>query len=170
VASTNEDLTSRLDRLERDFREVSRRDGSMNQISLVGWLKISGPTFATMVFGFTLLWSAQQANTAQIMEISRSSSAQLMEVSRSSSAQILEVSRAVGRLEGALPPLQASISGLDARVGRLETAVTALDGRVARLDDAVTRLDGRIDKLDARIDKLGTAIDKLAERVGLPPS
>jgi uncharacterized coiled-coil protein SlyX len=152
VASTNEDLHSRLDRLERDLREISARGPAMNQISLAGWLKLSGPTFATMVFGFTLLWSAQQANTAQIMELSRSSS-----------AQIMEVSRAVGRLEGALPPLQASISGLDARVGRLETAVTSLDGRVARLEDAITRLD-------TRIDKLGTAVDKLAERVALPPS
>jgi methyl-accepting chemotaxis protein len=163
VASTNEDLHSRLDRLERDLREISGRGPAMNQISLAGWLKLSGPTFATMVFGFTLLWSAQQANTAQILELSRSSSAQIMELSRSSSAQILEVSRAVGRLEGAIPPLEASISGLDARVGRLETAVTSLDGRVARLEDAITRLD-------TRIDKLGTAVDKLAERVALPPS
>ena len=57
MASTNEDLSLRLDRLERDLRELSRasrpgptpRVDLVNQLSFLGWLRISGPTFAVML-------------------------------------------------------------------------------------------------------------------------
>jgi outer membrane murein-binding lipoprotein Lpp len=141
VATTTEDLNTRLDRLERDFRDLSsevsasmraRSDGeaALNRISLLAWLQISGPTFATLVFGFTVLWNAQQAQTANMLEVQRS----------------------VGRLEG-------SIQGLDARIDKL-------DGRIDQLDAGIQKLDGRIDKLDMRIDKLGNAVDALAKRLG----
>jgi outer membrane murein-binding lipoprotein Lpp len=154
VASTQEDLSARLDRLERDFRvfssEVSAsmrtRGDALNRISLMAWLQISGPTIATMVFGFTLLWNAQQAQTSSMLDVQRS----------------------VGRLEG-------SISGLDTRVGRLEGAITGLDTRVGRLEGAITgldtrvgRLEGAISRLDSKIDKLATAIDALTKRLGSP--
>jgi outer membrane murein-binding lipoprotein Lpp len=148
VATTTEDLNSRLERLERDFRDFSSEvsasmrirgqgDSALHRISLMAWLQISGPTLATLAFGFTLLWNAQQAQTASMLEVQRS----------------------VGRLEG-------SISGLDTRVISLEGSIQGLDARVGSLEGSINRLDTRIDKLDARIDKLGNAIDALAKRLG----
>jgi len=128
MATTHEDLSFRLDRLEHDVRALSsalaRPVGSatMNDLSFRGWLRISGPTFAVMVFGFGLLWSAQQAF----------------------SAQLLEVSRTLGRLEGA-------ITGLDARVQTLEGAVTRLDERIDHLDIRIDRLGAAVDKLADRV-------------------
>jgi peptidoglycan hydrolase CwlO-like protein len=148
VATTREDLDTRLDRLERDFRDFSSEvsaamrtrtlgNPALNRITLMAWLQISGPTLATVVFGFTLLWNAQQAQTTNLLEVQRS----------------------VGRLEG-------SISGLDARVGSLEGSINRLDERIDKLDARVGSLDGSINRLDAGIDKLGNAIDALAKRRG----
>jgi septal ring factor EnvC (AmiA/AmiB activator) len=137
MVSTNDDLSVRIERLERDVRRLAeagpptRRENLVNQLSFLGWLKISGPTFAVMVFGFGLLWQAQQANTAQLMELSRSTNAQIAELSRSTNAQITELSRsmneqfaelnrAIGRLEGAITGLQAAIDKLGERVDRLQ--------------------------------------------------
>jgi hypothetical protein len=127
VASTHEELDVRLDRLERDFRDFStavsgslrrrdpRGDSAVNRISLVAWLQITGPTFVTLVFGFTLLWNAQQAQ----------------------SGNLLELQRTVGRLEG-------SISGLDSRIEGLDTRMQALDVRIDKLGDAVDALAKRL--------------------------
>ena len=87
----------------------------MNRISLLAWLQISGPTFATLVFGFTLLWNAQQAQTGNLLELQGS----------------------VGRLEG-------SINGLDARVGSLEGSISRLDARIDKLGNAVDALAKRL--------------------------
>jgi peptidoglycan hydrolase CwlO-like protein len=119
--------------LERDFRNFSSEvsasmrarshgDAALNRISLLAWLQISGPTFATLVFGFTVLWNAQQAQTANMLEIQRS----------------------VGRLEG-------SISGLDARVGRLEGSIQGLDARIDKLDGRIDKLANAIDALAKRL-------------------
>lgn len=81
----------------------------------MAWLQISGPTFATLVFGFTLLWNAQQAQTGNLLEFQRS----------------------VGRLEG-------SINGLDARVGSLEGSISRLDARIDKLGNAVDALAKRL--------------------------
>lgn len=151
MVSANDDFSVRIERLERDVRRlveaagaIARPEDPVDRLSFRGWLKVSGPTFAVMVFGFGLLRQAQQANTAQLMELSRSTNAQIAELSRSTNEQLLELSRTVGRLEGA-------IGGLTARVESLETAVAALAARV--------------DKLDVRLDQLGAAIEKLADRV-----
>jgi septal ring factor EnvC (AmiA/AmiB activator) len=126
-----------LDRLERDFRDLAtavsgslrRRDprgeSAVNRISLVSWLQISGPTFAVLVFGFTVLWNAQQAQTGSLLEVQRS----------------------MGRLEG-------SIDGLDARVGSLEGSIHGLDARVGSLEGSIHGLDARIDKLGNAVDAL----------------
>jgi outer membrane murein-binding lipoprotein Lpp len=133
VATTTEDLSSRLDRLERDFRDFSSEvsasmrtrsqgDSTLNRISLMAWLQISGPTFATLVFGFTLLWNAQQAQTGNLLELQRS----------------------VGRLEG-------SINGLDARVGSLEGSISRLDARIDKLDSRIDKLGNAVDALAKRL-------------------
>jgi hypothetical protein len=111
-----EEIRSRLDRLERDLNELSRTvsrplggsdrrggDGAASRISLVTWLQITGPTFAALVFGFSLLWNSQQATTAQLLEVNRS----------------------LGRLDG-------SLSALDARIERLGDSVERLSERVER--------------------------------------
>jgi hypothetical protein len=84
-------------------------------ISFVTWLQISGPTFAAMLFGFFLLWNAQQAR----------------------SSEILEPTRSMGRLEG-------SLAGLDARLARLEGAIDRLDDRIDKLSAAVDKLADRV--------------------------
>jgi outer membrane murein-binding lipoprotein Lpp len=133
VATTSEDLSSRLDRLERDFRDFSSEvsasmrtrgqgDSSLHRISLMAWLQISGPTLATLVFGFSLLWNAQQAQTSGMLEIQRS----------------------VGRLEG-------SITGLDARVGSLEGSINRLDARIDKLDSKIDKLGNAVDALAKRL-------------------
>ena len=112
------------------MRTRGQVDSALNRISLMAWLQISGPTFATLVFGFTLLWNAQQAQTGSMLEVQRS----------------------VGRLEG-------SISGLDARVvaSRVRSAVwmRASSGstRGSQLE-ARSTLDARIDKLGNAVDAL----------------
>lgn len=81
----------------------------------MAWLQISGPTFATSIFGFSLLWNAQQAQTASLVEVQRS----------------------VGRLE-------RSITGLHARVGSLEGSINRLDGRIDELGSAIDALAKRL--------------------------
>ena len=118
-----EELGSRLDRLERSVRELSVRlsraegqgDSAMSRISFADWLRISGPTFAAMVFGFTLLWTAQQAT----------------------SAQVIDVARTLGRLEG-------SLDGVDRRLEALDAGLHRLDARIDRLGASVDQLGERI--------------------------
>jgi len=69
----------------------------MDGLSFVTWLEITGPLFAVLLAGFTLLWTQQQA------------------VAR----QLLELGRIVGRLEGSLSGLDASVERLGAEVKRL---------------------------------------------------
>ena len=107
------------------MRTRRQGDSALHRISLLAWLQISGPTFATLIFGFSLLWNAQQAQTASLVEVQRS----------------------VGRLEG-------SITGLHARVGSLEGSINRLDARIDKLDGRLEKLDGRIDELGSAIDAL----------------
>jgi chaperonin cofactor prefoldin len=114
-----EELGSRLDRLESDFRKLASRvsraeregDSAMSRISFVDWLRISGPTFAVMVFGFALLWNAQQTT----------------------SAQVVDVARTFGRLEGTLDGVDRRLEALDARLDRLGASVERLGERISEL-------------------------------------
>jgi peptidoglycan hydrolase CwlO-like protein len=141
MASNLEELDVRLGRLEHDLLELSatvasrsmrqdrRGDSAMSRISLAAWLQISGPTFITMVFGFTLLWNAQQAQ----------------------SGALLEVQRSVGRLEG-------SISGLDSRIQGLDSRIQSLDARIQSLDARIEGLDVRLDKLGDAVNALAKRV------------
>lgn len=106
----------------------------MDDLSFTTWLQITGPTFAALVAGFTLLWTQSQTL----------------------SAQMLEVTRTLGRLDG-------SLAGLDARVGRLEATLERLDDRLDRLDDRLDALDSSLGKLDRTIEGLTAAILRLAD-------
>lgn len=139
MVSANEDLSVRVERLEHDLRRLvdaatapARVEDPVDGLSFRGWLKLSGPTFAVMVFGFGLLWQAQQANTAQLQELSRSTG-----------AQFTELNRAVGRLEGAM-------AGIDARLAGLEARLAGIDTQLARLAEAIDRLTDRVDRIEAR--------------------
>ena len=118
MASTDE-LHSRVEGLERELRDLSRarkrEEFPMSRISLLAWLQITGPPFATMVFGFALLWNAQQAT----------------------SAQVLDVARGMGRLEGSIDGVERSVEGV-------ERSLTALNARLDRLGDSVERLAERV--------------------------
>jgi outer membrane murein-binding lipoprotein Lpp len=132
MVSGSDELSLRIERLERDVRRLAEAAGAatrgedpVDRLSFRGWLKLSGPTFAVMVFGFGLLWQAQQANTAQLMELSRATN-----------AQFVELNRTIGRLEGA-------IAGIEARLGSLETQMSRLSAAIDKLSDRVDRLEAR---------------------------
>jgi len=127
--ATTEDFSARLERLEHGFAEIADAmnrpsahpsEDPLARISLAAWLKLSGPTFAVMVFGFTLLWNAQQAT----------------------SAQMLEMSRTMGRLEGAIERLDGSMERLEGSMERLDGSIVELRGEVRRLSERVDRLEG----------------------------
>jgi hypothetical protein len=90
----------------------------MGRISLVDWLRISGPTFAAMVFGFALLWNAQQVT----------------------SAQVIDVARTLGRLEGTLDGVDRRLEALDARLGRLDARLDRLGASVEQLGERISEL------------------------------
>lgn len=94
----------------------------MDGISFVTWLEISGPTFAVLLVGFSLLWTQQQATNSQL----------------------LEMGRAVGRLEGSISRLDGSMGRLEGSVGRLESSVGSLDATTERLGEAVKQLSERL--------------------------
>ena len=132
MASTQEEIQVRVDRLERQVRGLSDSvlrsqrgsagrggDAGVSRISFAAWLQVSGPTFAAMVFGFALLWNGQQ----------------------NASAQILEMSRSLGRLEG-------SITGL-------ERSNAATQGSIAALNERIERLGASVEKLSERVSALG---------------
>ena len=83
----------------------------MGRISFVAWLRISGPTFAAMVFGFALLWNAQQVTSAQVVDVARS----------------------LGRLEGSLDGVDRRLEALDMRIDRLGASVERLGERISEL-------------------------------------
>lgn len=150
MEAASPDLTSRLGRLERDLEELARimarrpagsdsNGDPLARISFSAWLRISGPTFAVMVFGFTLLWNAQQT----------------------ASAQLFEVTRTMGRLEGA-------ITGLETRLGGLDERLAAFDARMMSLDDRIGGLDDRIGELERAVGSLQISVDGLAARVTAP--
>jgi prefoldin subunit 5 len=156
MAATQDEIDARLNRLERDFQELAsavsgalgkraaRTDAAMNRISFGTWLQITGPTFATMVLGFSLLWNAQQVTHANL----------------------LEIQRVVGRLEGSLNGLDARIEGLDARIESLDARIESLDARIESLDARIVGLDARLQTLDTRLEHLADAVSRLAQRVG----
>ena len=80
----------------------------MITLLLVLLLMVSGPTFATLVFGFALLWNAQQTT----------------------SAQVIDVARGMGRLEGVVAGVERSLGTLNARIERLGESVDRLADRV----------------------------------------
>lgn len=150
-------LERRMERLETDLEELartvarppatSRRDEDpLARISLGAWLRISGPTFAVMLSGFTLLWNAQQAT----------------------SAQLLEVTRTLGRLDGAITRFEARLDSMDQTLQSMDRSIQSLDASVRSLDQRVDALGERVDALDGRIGSLGESVDRLAARLDEP--
>jgi hypothetical protein len=115
------------------------------KVSFAGWLKISGPSFAVMLCGFTLLWNSQETMRSQMLELNGATNTRMLELHdatdtrmlelhQSSTAQILELSRVTGRLEGAIGRLESSIDRLDASVAELRVDVRRLGERVDALE------------------------------------
>ena len=123
VETTTQDLAARIERLEQTMSRAHLNADPFAKISFAGWLKISGPSFAVMLCGFTLLWNSQETMRSQMLELHESSS-----------AQILELSRVTGRLEGAIGRLESSIDRLDASVAELRVDVRRLGERVGALE------------------------------------
>jgi methyl-accepting chemotaxis protein len=157
MASTNEDLALRIQRLEHDLRRLAtaaageRQGDPVNRLTFLGWLKLSGSTFAVMVFGFGLLWQAQQVNTAQIAELSRSTNTQIAELSRSTNAQIAELARSTNAQIAELSrSMNDQFIELGRTVGRLEGAIAGLQAQIAQLGTAIDKLSERVDRLEIR--------------------
>ncbi len=138
---TTEEFSSRLDRLERGFEELattvsqlptadpSARADALDRVSLRGWLRVSGPTIAVAVFGFSLLWNSQQTMNAQLFEATRS----------------------LGRLDGAIERLDAQMDRFDARLDGIDQRLQGVDQRLESLDGTLVRLAAAVEKLEVRV-------------------
>jgi len=145
VETTTQDLVARIERLEQTMSRAQLNADPFAKMSFAGWLKLSGPTFAVMLCGFTLLWNSQETMRSQMLELNgatntrmldlnESTNARMLELHESSTAQILELSRVTGRLEGAIGRLESSIDRLDASVAELRVDVRRLGERVDALE------------------------------------
>lgn len=124
----------RIERLERTMSRAHLNTDPFAKISCAGWLKVSGPTFAVMLCGFTLLWNSQETMRGQMLELNDATNDRMLQLHESSTAQILELSRVSGRLEGAIGRLESSIDRLDASVAELRVDVRRLGERVDALE------------------------------------
>jgi outer membrane murein-binding lipoprotein Lpp len=145
VETTTQDLAARIERLEQTMSRAHLNADPFAKMSFAGWLKVSGPSFAVMLCGFTLLWNSQETMRSQMLELNgatntrmldlnESTNARMLELHESSTAQILELSRVTGRLEGAIGRLESSIDRLDASVAELRVDVRRLGERVDALE------------------------------------
>jgi hypothetical protein len=145
VETTTGDLAARIERLEQTMSRAHLNADPFAKMSFAGWLKVSGPSFAVMLCGFTLLWNSQETMRSQMLELNgatntrmldlnESTNARMLELHESSTAQILELSRVTGRLEGAIGRLESSIDRLDASVAELRVDVRRLGERVDALE------------------------------------
>jgi len=152
MSATLEDLASRLRQLERELQEltvtVSHRPPSpeagdlADRISFRAWMRISAPTFGVMVMGFTLLWNAQQAT----------------------SAQMFEMTRTLGRLDGTIARLEATTARSEER---LEARLAGIDERLAGIDETLAGIDETLAGMDATLGRLSGAVEKLEARLQL---
>ncbi len=160
MSVTPEELVLRIERLEHDLSEVITNVSPSNPghvhhdladaMSFRAWMKISAPTFAVMVMGFTLLWNTQQATYEQS----------------------LETSRALGRLDGAVASLEKTtarfddrLDRFDERLDRFDTRLAAFDQRLAGIDDRLGGIDQRLDSIDGTLGDLGVNVGRLAAAV-----
>jgi hypothetical protein len=140
VESTDRDVGTRLARLERDFEElvsalpdrsqiasVQTTGDTLARLSFVGWLKVSGPTFAVMAVGFTLVWNAQLALSGQILGAQESLSAQILAAQADTNAKLLELGATVARLDATVSSLATQVDGLGQAVDRLAARLDALE-------------------------------------------
>ena len=145
METTTQDLAARIERLEQTMSRAHLNADPFAKMSFAGWLKLSGPSFAVMLCGFTLVWNSQETMRSQMLELNgatntrmldlnESTNARMLELHESSTAQILELSRVTGRLEGAIGRLESSIDRLDASVAELRVVVRRLGERVDALE------------------------------------
>ena len=151
MPATQEEFALRLQQLERDFQELMARMSQPHpalpdlaeQISFRAWMRISAPTFAVLVAGFTLLWNAQQATYEQS----------------------LETSRALGRLDGAVASLEKTTARLDDRMDQFDRRLAGIDERLAGIDQRLAGIDTRLDAIDGTLGTLGSTVGRLAAAV-----
>lgn len=145
METTTQDLVARIERLEQTMSRAHLNADPFAKMSFAGWLKLSGPSFAVMLCGFTLLWNSQETMRSQMLELNGATNTRMLELHdatdtrmlelhESSTAQILELSRVTGRLEGAIGRLESSIDRLDASVAELRVDVRRLGERVDALE------------------------------------
>ena len=138
METTTQDLAARIERLEQEMSRARGNADPLAKISFAGWLKISGPTFAVILVGFTLLWNSQEtmriqmlelheATNTRMLELNEATTARMLELHEIGAAQILELTRVTGRLEGAIGRLDTSVAELRVEVRRLGERVDALE-------------------------------------------
>ncbi len=142
------DLAARIERLEQTMSRAHLNADPFARISFAGWLKVSGPSFAVMLCGFTLLWNSQQtmrsqmlapdgannprmlalngANNPRMLALTEGVHARMLEFQAATNAQLLELTRTTGRLAGAMDRLDASVAEMRVEVRRLGERVDAL--------------------------------------------
>jgi krueppel-like factor 15 len=172
MSATLEDLASRLRQLERELQElaaaVSHRpstpDGDLaDRISFRAWMRISAPTFAVMALGFPLLWSAQQASSAQMLEMSRSLG-RLDGAVASLEATTARVDQRLLSIDGRLASFDERLASFDARLASFDERLASFDERLASFDRRLASFDANLATLNRNVERLGRAVEKLESR------
>jgi hypothetical protein len=156
VETTTQDLAARIERLEQTMSRAHLNADPLAKISFAGWLKVSGPSFAVMLCGFTLLWNSQESMRSQMLELNGATNTRMLELNEGINARMLELN------EGIHVRMLELNEGIHARMLEFQTATNA---QLLELTRTTGRLEGAIDRLDASVAELRVEVRRLGERV-----
>jgi outer membrane murein-binding lipoprotein Lpp len=156
VETTTQDLAARIERLEQTMSRAHLNADPFAKISFAGWLKVSGPSFAVMLCGFTLLWNSQESMRSQMLELNGATNTRMLELNEGINARMLELN------EGIHVRMLELNEGIHARMLEFQTATNA---QLLELTRTTGRLEGAIDRLDSSVAELRVEVRRLGERV-----
>ena len=149
METTTQDLAARIERLEQTMSRAHLNADPFAKISFAGWLKVSGPSFAVMLCGFTLLWNSQETMRSQMLELNGATNTRMLELNEGINARVLELNEGIhARMLEFQTATNAQLLELTRTTGRLEGAIDRLDASVAELRVEVRRLGERVDALE----------------------
>jgi hypothetical protein len=156
METTTRDLAARIERLEQTMSRAHLNADPFAKISFAGWLKVSGPSFAVMLCGFTLLWNSQETMRSQMLELNGATNTRMLELNERTDTRMLDVN------EGINARVLELNEGIHARMLEFQTATNA---QLLELTRTTGRLEGAIDRLDASVAELRVEVRRLGERV-----
>jgi hypothetical protein len=167
METTTRDLAARIERLEQTMSRAHLNADPFAKISFAGWLKVSGPSFAVMLCGFTLLWNSQETMRSQMLELNGATNTRMLELNERTDTRMLDVNEGINARvlelnEGIHVRMLELNEGIHARMLEFQTATNA---QLLELTRTTGRLEGAIDRLDASVAELRVEVRRLGERV-----